>query len=310
MVEEEALDDDPLGDQVERGDGDWLAAHQSIDDQRPGLAENAGYGCAGFAGDPINAERHAGVADRCPNFVDRPTLIDDHEVAADGLQLGNELGAANEVDCLEAARPGNGQHSPYPFISDDARQRRPDRIYTLDEIQVIHVDRRMLDTDQHLACGRCWRFGKVGKLEDDSRLAESSDSHCTHSAPPVLVMAEFDEVAAGERSPGLLQAATRREIAEIDRREAETLDELFDECGRFGMVPRDEDHATSSVLDRPFIEAGGNDRIERLDDAGTWRQGRHDLARALAAEIGEDELRSRLDEGIRRIDEHPAVPGG
>src|SRR5207245_5571456 len=71
--------------------------------------------------------------------------------------------------------PANGQHSPHPFISDDARQRRPDRIYTLDEIQVIHVDRRMLDTDQHLACGRCWRFGKVGKLKDDARLAESSD---------------------------------------------------------------------------------------------------------------------------------------
>src|SRR2546429_266843 len=111
-------------------------------------------------------------------------------------------------------------------------------------------------------------------------------------------------------APGLLQAATRRETSEIDRREAETLDQLFDECGRFGMVPGDEDHATSSVLNRPFIEAGGDDRIERLDDAGTWRQGRYDLARALAAEIGEDELRTRLDKGIRRIDEHPAVPGG
>src|SRR2546426_8858924 len=137
-----------------------------------------------------------------------------------------------------------------------------------------------------------------------------SDLDGTHSPPRVSVTAEFDEIATGERTPGLLQAATRRETAEIDRREAETLDELFDECGRFGMVARDEDHATSSVLDRPFIEAGGDDRIERLDDAGTWRQGRHDLARALAAEIGEDELRTRLDEGIRRIDEHPAVPGG
>src|SRR6266850_241467 len=130
------------------------------------------------------------------------------------------------------------------------------------------------------------------------------------SAPLVLVMAEFDEVATGERTPGLLQAATRRETAEIDRREAETLDELFDECARFGMVPRDEDHAAPPVLTRPFIEAGGHDRIERLDDAGPWRQGRHDLARALAPEVGEDELRTRLDEGIRRIDEHPAVPGG
>src|SRR5258708_15339831 len=109
----------------------------------------------------------------------------------------------------------------------------------------------------------CGRFGKVGKFEDDSWLAESSDLPCTHSAPPVLVMAEFDEVATGERTPGLLQAATRREIAEIDRREAETLDELFDECGRFGMVPRDEDHATSSGLNGPFIQAVGGDRSER-----------------------------------------------
>src|SRR5260370_18460093 len=100
-------------------------------------------------------------------------------------------------------------------------------------MQVIHVDRRMLDTDQHLAGGRCWRFGKVGKFEDDSRLAESSDLHCTHSAPSVLVMAEFDEVATGERTPGLLQAATRRAPAEIDRREAEPLDQLFHEYGRF-----------------------------------------------------------------------------
>src|SRR5437899_6257228 len=137
-----------------------------------------------------------------------------------------------------------------------------------------------------------------------------SDLDGTHSPPRVSVTAEFDEIATGERTAGVLQAAARRETAEIDRREAETLDELFDECGRFGMVARDEDHATSSVLDRPFIEAGGDDRIERLDDAGTWRQGRHDLARALAAEVGEDELRTRLDEGIRRIDEHPAVPGG
>ena len=69
-------------------------------------------------------------------------------------------------------------------------------------------------------------------------------------------------------------------------------------------------HATSSVLHGPFIEAVGDDRIERLDDPGTGRQARHDLARTLASEIGEDELRTRLDEGIRRIDEHPAVPGG
>ena len=47
------------------------------------------------------------------------------------------------------------------------------------------------------------------------------------------------------------------------------------------MVPRDKDHATSAVLHRPFIEAGGDDRIERLDDPGIWRQGRHDLCSRL-----------------------------
>src|SRR2546430_12871744 len=92
MVEEEALDDDTLGDQVERGDSDWLAAHQSIDDERPGLAENAGYGCGGFACDPVNAERHAGVPDRPPNFVQRPTLIDDYQGAADGRSEERRVG--------------------------------------------------------------------------------------------------------------------------------------------------------------------------------------------------------------------------
>src|SRR5256885_16193537 len=97
MVEEEALDDDTLGDQVERGDSDWLAAHQSIDDERPGLAENAGYGCAGFACDPVNAERHPCFADRCPNFVEGPTLVDATKIAADALHLGTSTGARHEV---------------------------------------------------------------------------------------------------------------------------------------------------------------------------------------------------------------------
>src|SRR3989441_7972718 len=89
----------------------------------------------------------------------------------------------------------NGQHSPHPFIAGDARQRRADRI------QGVRVDWRMLDAHQHLAGGRCWRFGKVGQFKDDSRLAERSDLHGTHSAPPVSVTAEFDEVATGERTP-------------------------------------------------------------------------------------------------------------
>src|SRR5712691_5489527 len=98
---------------------------------------------------------------------------------------GSASGTANRHDLQVVDAPFNGQHSPHAFISDDARQRRPDRVDSLDEIQVVHVDRRMLDTDQYLAGGRCWRFGKVGKFEDDSRLPESSDLYGTHSVAPV-----------------------------------------------------------------------------------------------------------------------------
>src|SRR5258705_13062908 len=74
------------------------------------------------------------------------------------------------------------------------------------------------------------------------------------SAPLVLVMAEFDEVATGERTPGLLQAAPRRETAETDRRDAETLDELFDECARFRMAPREQDHAAPPRVPGPSLK--------------------------------------------------------
>lgn len=62
---------------------------------RNALAENVGHHCAGFACDPVNAERDAGVADGGATLVERRTLIDDHEVATDGVQLSNKLAAAN-----------------------------------------------------------------------------------------------------------------------------------------------------------------------------------------------------------------------
>src|SRR5438034_11674705 len=103
MVEEETLDDDTLRDQVERGDSDGLAAHQSIDDERSGFAENASYGCASFARDPVNAEPHPSGADRCPDFVERPTLIDDHDVAARRVQPGKPLRSGNAAARRERA---------------------------------------------------------------------------------------------------------------------------------------------------------------------------------------------------------------
>src|SRR5260370_20765112 len=65
--------------------------------------------------------------------------------AVGGLMLsmaswrGSASGSANRHDLQVVDAPSNGQHSPHPFISDDARQRRPVRIYSLDEIQVIHA---------------------------------------------------------------------------------------------------------------------------------------------------------------------------
>src|SRR2546430_1706632 len=91
MVEEEALDNDTFRNQVQGRDSDRLAAHQRIDEERPGFAENAGYGCGCFACDAVNAERHPGAADPCPNLVECPRLINGHEVTADDLELGNEL---------------------------------------------------------------------------------------------------------------------------------------------------------------------------------------------------------------------------
>src|SRR5437899_11921019 len=65
------------------------------------------------------------------------------------------------------------------------------------------------------------------------------------------------------------------------------------------MVSRDEDHATSSVLHRPFIEAGGDDRIERLDT----------VLRAVTRDVLDPEVvREALDLAVREL-EQPAMAG-
>src|SRR2546427_10097012 len=92
MVEEEALDNDTFRNQVQGRDSDRLAALQRIDEERPGFAENAAYGCGCFACDAVNAERHPGAADLCPNVVECSRLINGHEVTSDDLKLGNEIG--------------------------------------------------------------------------------------------------------------------------------------------------------------------------------------------------------------------------
>src|SRR4029077_18553495 len=48
--------------------------------------------------------RHATVSDCCPDLVECAVFIHDHEVTADGLQLGDELRSTHEIDRLDAPR--------------------------------------------------------------------------------------------------------------------------------------------------------------------------------------------------------------
>src|SRR6266851_1283132 len=54
----------------------------------------------------------ATVSDGCTDFVERAVFIHDHEVTADGLQLGNERRAAHEIDRLHPPRLGDGDKRP------------------------------------------------------------------------------------------------------------------------------------------------------------------------------------------------------
>src|SRR5258708_2925081 len=58
----------------------------------------------------------------------------------------------------------NRQDTADALIADDAGQRRSNRECALNHVQVIHVDRRVLDTDQHLAGGRSRWLRHVDKL--------------------------------------------------------------------------------------------------------------------------------------------------
>jgi hypothetical protein len=74
----------------------------------------------------------------------------------------------------------NRQDTADTLIADDAGQRRPNRKCALNHVQVIHVDRSVLDTNQHLAGGRSRWLRHVDKLEHFRRLAKGLDQRCTH----------------------------------------------------------------------------------------------------------------------------------
>ena len=72
------------------------------------------------------------------------------------------------------------EHAANALIADHAGQRRPDRKHALDHIEIVHVDRRVFDTNQHLACRRARRFRNVGEFEHVGRFAKGLDQCCTH----------------------------------------------------------------------------------------------------------------------------------
>ncbi|MDB5399588.1 MAG: hypothetical protein JWQ55_1606 [Rhodopila sp.] len=74
------------------------------------------------------------------------------------------------------------------------------------------------------------------------------------------------------------------------------------------MIPGDEDDAAATILYGPFIEARGDDRIERLHHPGARRQAGYHFARPLAAQVGQHEFGAVLGERIRCVDEYSAVP--
>src|SRR6266481_10161542 len=112
MVQEEAFNDDALHDQVERVDRDRPSAHACIDNEDPMLAERAGDHGAALARYSVDGERHATVSDGCTDFVERAVFIHDHEVAANGLQLGDEPRATHEIDRLDTPRFGDCDKRP------------------------------------------------------------------------------------------------------------------------------------------------------------------------------------------------------
>ena len=126
------------------------------------------------------------------------------------------------------------------------------------------------------------------------------------------MVAEIDEVAAGERASGLLQPAAGCETTQVDGRKAEALDQAHDKIVRLRVIPRDEDNAPTAVLYGAFIEARGDDRVERLDNPrakGTGEEPRPSLA-PLPPRSANTRPRTLLNERIRCIYEYSAVPGG
>src|SRR4030088_1945478 len=112
MVQEETFDDDALDDQVERVDRDRPSAHVCIDNEDPMLAERTGDHGAALARNSVGGERLATVYASCPDIVERAVFIHDHEVAANGLQLGDELRATHEIDRLNTPRFGDCDKRP------------------------------------------------------------------------------------------------------------------------------------------------------------------------------------------------------
>jgi hypothetical protein len=67
---------------------------------------------AALARNSVNGERPAARSDYCPDLVERAVFIHDHEIAANGLQFGDELRAPHEIDRLNTPRFGDRDKRP------------------------------------------------------------------------------------------------------------------------------------------------------------------------------------------------------
>lgn len=117
------------------------------------------------------------------------------------------------------------------------------------------------------------------------------------------------DVPACQRAAGFLHAAALVEGTQIDDREAEFGDEVFDGLFGRGVVAGHEQHTFRVALLGPFLEVNHRDRVERLDYPSTRCLLSNDHAGAATLQIGQ--LQGiEVDEWVRGIDEYPPLPIG
>src|SRR3984893_14003781 len=128
-------------------------------------------------------------------------------------------------------------------------------------------------------CAIVLRPDDASCLDHDGARRRGLRLHAYCGSCALLRTAEDSEIEPREGTSRLLQPATRDKTAKVDGLKSEPLDQLLDEPLWFRVIPREENHATATILHGPFVEASSHDRVERLDDASARRQAGYHFAR-------------------------------